>query len=142
MTLRTRRAPRPNTPLNDYYEHAAIPKSRKPEPVADLSEFAQRKSSFDRDAAFRDFVRAHTCLLSGDRNSECGGVTEFAHITTGGMGIKGSDLHAVPLCSNHHTAGPGAYHKLGSVEAFDSVHGTNLWRSNAELLAAFLRRRK
>jgi hypothetical protein len=142
MTLRSRRAPRPNTPLTEYYGSVALPKPRRPENVADLSELAQPKGNFDRDAAFRDFVRGHACLLSADRNNECGGVTEFAHITTGGTSIKGSDFHGVPLCSNHHTSGPGAYHKLGSVEAFDSVHGTNLWRSNAELLAAFLRRRR
>lgn len=142
MSLRSRRAPRPHTPLVEYYASAAIPKSQRSDEVADMSELAQPKGNFDRDAAIRDFVRGHACLLSADRNNECGGVTEFAHITTGGTSIKGSDYHAVPLCSNHHVAGPGAYHKLGSVEAFDAMHGTNLWRANAELLAAFLRRRK
>jgi hypothetical protein len=106
----------------------------------DTSDLALPKSHFDRDAQFKTFVRAHACLLAPWKNNECGGVTEFAHLTGGGRGIKGSDLHGVPLCTNHHTAGPGAFHALGSVSAFDSVHGTELWRENAELLAAWVRR--
>jgi len=104
------------------------------------SGLALSKEHFDRDAEFKAFVRGHACLLAPWKNNECGGITEFAHITTGGRGIKGSDLHGVPLCSNHHTAGPGSFHHLGSVEAFDSVHGTDLWRENALLLAAWIRR--
>lgn len=106
----------------------------------DTSALALSKEHFDRDGAFKSFVRSRPCLLSAWKNHECGGVTEFAHLTTGGRGIKGSDYHGVNLCSNHHTAAPGAFHKLGSVEAFDSVHGTNLWRTNAELLAEWARR--
>jgi hypothetical protein len=106
----------------------------------DTSAMPFSKEHFDTDAKFRAFVKGHPCVLSPWKNNECGGVTEFAHITTGGMQTKGSDFHGVPLCSNHHTAGRGAYHKLGSVEAFDSVHGTNLWRENALLLAAWIRR--
>ena len=106
----------------------------------DTSELALRKEHFDRSAKFKDFVRGHACILAPFKNEECGGVTEFAHITTGGLQRKGSDYFGVALCTNHHTAGRGAYHKLGSVEAFDSVHGTNLWRENADLLADYIRR--
>jgi hypothetical protein len=106
----------------------------------DTSELAIPKNHFDRSAKFRDFVRGHSCLLAGWRNEECGGVTEFAHITTGGLQTKGSDYFGVHLCSQHHRTGRGSYHKLGSVEAFDSVHGTDLWRVNAELLAEYIRR--
>ena len=108
----------------------------------DTSSLAFPKEHFDVDQKFRAFVAGHSCLLSGMRNEECGGVTEFAHITTGGRGIRGSDFYGVPLCTNHHQAGPGAYHKLGSVDAFDSVHGTNLWRECAGFLAAWIRRMK
>lgn len=108
----------------------------------DTSSLVLSKSHFDRDAQFKAFVRGHACLLAPWANHECGGITEFAHLTGGGRGIKGSDLHGVNLCTNHHTAGPGAFHRLGSVEAFDSVHGTELWRENAALLAAWVRRFK
>lgn len=106
----------------------------------DTSELLLSKAHFDRDPRFKAFVRNRLCLLSPWKNNECGGITEFAHITTGGLQRKGSDLHGVNLCTNHHTAGPGAYHRLGSVEAFDSVHGTDLWQENAVLLAAWVRR--
>jgi hypothetical protein len=106
----------------------------------DTRDLAFSKEHFDVDAKFRRFVTGHACVLSGHRNEECGGITEFAHITTGGLQRKGSDYFGVPLCSNHHTAGPGSYHRLGSVEAFDAAHGTNLWMENAAVLAAWVRR--
>lgn len=106
----------------------------------DTTTMPHQKAHFDRNAEFKAFVRGLACLLSGWRNEECGGVTEFAHITTGGLQRKGSDLHGVNLCGNHHRLGPGSFHHLGSVEAFDAVHGTNLWQSNAELLAEWVRR--
>lgn len=108
----------------------------------DTRDLAHSKKHFDVDAKFRTFVSGRACLLAGWRNEECGGITEFAHITTGGRGIKGSDYFGVNLCSNHHRTAPGSYHNLGSVEAFDSVHGTNLWMECAGLLAEHVRRMK
>jgi hypothetical protein len=98
------------------------------------------KKHFDRDAKFRAFVSGHECLLAPWKIAECSGKTEFAHITTGGRSVKGSDYFGVPLCGGHHRTGDGSYHNLGSLEAFDSVHGTNLWRVSAELLAEWVRR--
>jgi hypothetical protein len=115
-------------------------KEDRPRRPMDTSELALPKENFDREARFRLFVSGHACLLSPWKNNECRGITEFAHITTGGRGIKGSDLHGVALCSGHHRTGPGSYHNLGSVEACDSTHGTDLWRENALLLAAWIRR--
>mgnify|MGYP001613379854 CR=1 FL=1 len=98
------------------------------------------KEHFDVDPKFRAFVKGHPCLLAPWVNHECGGVTEFAHLVTGGLSVKCSDYFGVSLCTNHHTAGPGSFHHLGSVEAFDWTHGTDLWRENAALLAAWVRR--
>jgi hypothetical protein len=108
----------------------------------DTSGLPFARPHFDRDEQFKDFVREHLCILSPFANHECGGITEFAHLVNGAMSRKCSDYFGVPLCTNHHTAGPGSFHNLGSVEAFDSVHGTDLWRENAELLAAWIRRRR
>jgi hypothetical protein len=112
----------------------------RPKRSIDTSSLAMPRPSFDVDATFRKFVSGHACILSGSRNHECGGITEFSHLTNGGRGRKGSDYFGVPMCTNHHTAGPGAYHRLGSVEAFDQTHGTNLWRTAAEMLAEWIRR--
>jgi len=136
VTLR-RRQPRPETSADEL----AFPKSRRSseEPI-DTRDLKFSKMHFDRNAKFRDFVRGHACCMSGFANHECGGVTEFAHLINGGMAAKCSDLYGVPLCSAHHREGRSAFHKLGSVEAFDSVQGTNLWRVCAELLAEWIRR--
>lgn len=107
---------------------------------ADTSALPFPKAHFDRDAKFKAFVNAHACLLSGFANHDCGGVTEFSHLLTGGTSVKCSDYHAVPLCSNHHRLAPGSFHHLGSWESFESVHGINLWRENAALLAEWVRR--
>jgi hypothetical protein len=123
----------------------ALPKptreDRTKHPI-DTTGLVLQKEHPDRDAKFTAFVRGHSCLLSPWKNNECGGATEFAHITGGSRGMKGSDLHGVNLCGNHHRLAPGSYHHLGSVEAFDSVHGTDLWEENAKLLAAWVRRHK
>jgi len=107
----------------------------------DTSELAQPKAHFDHNGDFRSYVTGHSCHLSPFKNNECGGVSEFNHIGEHGLGIKGSDLHGVCLCSNHHRLSPGSYHHLGSIEAFDATHGTNLWRENTRLLVSFLLRK-
>ena len=39
----------------------------------------------------------------------------------GGMSMKASDYSCVPLCSDCHTRGPLAYHRIGK-RAFERVH--------------------
>lgn len=82
------------------------------------------------DARYRDFVRGQVCCVF---NTECGGVTEHAHLITAGRGIKASDHYAVPLCTLHHAA----QHRLG-ILTFAMNEGVDLWRVCAELLASYV----
>jgi hypothetical protein len=122
-----------------------IPKphrSKRLKGAIDTRALPHAKLHLDVEPHFRSFVRSHGCLLAPWKKGDCGGGAEFAHITVGGRGLKGSDYHGVCLCTNHHTAGPDSYHNLGSVEAFDATHGTGLWKENALLLAEWSRRRR
>lgn len=59
---------------------------------------------------------------------------ENAHLRTGGTGRKGPWWEIVDLCDECHRTGPSSLHNLGSVEAFDAHHGTDLW-ARARFLA-------
>ena len=64
------------------------------------------KANYYRSKNYRDFVKLRPCMVEGMvPKYQCVGVIEFHHIETGGMGIKGSDLAGVSLCSGHHAQG-------------------------------------
>jgi len=51
----------------------------------------------------------------------------------GGMGIKGSDLHAIPLCRLHHSE----YHHFGK-ETFWGRHNMDKWQVVAQTLEGYV----
>ena len=62
-----------------------------------------------RDPLYRAWIRTLPCTI-------CGSVwrVEAAHTgSDGGMSMKPSDYSCIPLCKNCHTAGKGAYHRIG-----------------------------
>ena len=62
-----------------------------------------------RDTAYRAWIRTLPC-------SACGSIwsVEAAHTgRDGGMSMKSSDYSCIPLCSDCHTRGPHAYHRIG-----------------------------
>lgn len=120
---------------NDLASRLTLPKpqyTEKREPI-DMSALPLAKSRPDRSAAFLDFVRGEICAAYAIDNAHCGGVTEAAHLETGGMSQKCSDYLTVPLCSEHHR-GAGSVHQVGLV-TFQITHGLNLWQVNAYLQA-------
>jgi hypothetical protein len=100
------------------------PKKRKP------SEFARIYGSRERVQAIKA-LRCEACW-------KYRGPSENAHIKTGGTGRKADFAFIVPLCRGHHRTDTDSLHNLGSVEAFDAKHGTNL-KARAAFLAEFLR---
>lgn len=73
---------------------------------------------------FLRFVRQHECAVSVSLGQVvCLGPTEAAHVrsgTDGGVGMKPSDSHALPLCSDHHRLqhqiGEGPFEKLTGID--------------------------
>ena len=49
-----------------------------------------------RDAKYLKWLRNQPCVVCQNPD------TEAHHTTTGGMGIKGADDRAIPLCHYHH----------------------------------------
>lgn len=108
------------------------------EPI-DYTVLEHAKNPPDRSRSFLDLVRGEVCCVNFQANAECGGKTEAAHLDGGNsMSMKGSDLLAVPLCTNHHVAGPGAQHRVGTM-TFQLNYGINLWEVVARLQAKFIR---
>ena len=89
-------------------------------------EWARAYGSVERVEA----VRAMRCCVPG-----CNGLSENAHITTGGMGRKADADKVANLCRGHHRTRRDSLHNLGSVEAFRRAHGVDLV-AVAERLAA------
>lgn len=46
---------------------------------------------------YLDFIRSKPCCLCGKE-----GPSEAHHVAQGGVGMKGSDMSCIPLCSEHH----------------------------------------
>lgn len=54
------------------------------------------KSKIPRDSKYLKWLRGHPCVI-------CNSIyTEAHHTSTGGIGIKGSDYEAVPVCHTCH----------------------------------------
>jgi hypothetical protein len=71
-----------------------------------------------RNDDYRAWIRTLPCLAC-----QVKGRSEAAHTgSDGGMSQKASDYSCVPLCSDCHTLGPGAYHRLGK-RTFEQRHG-------------------
>jgi hypothetical protein len=67
-----------------------------------------------RSKSYLQFIRSQPCII-------CGKKSEAHHSETGGMGIKASDLTAIPLCRFHHTQ----WHTIGR-QTFLSRYDINI----------------
>lgn len=93
----------------------------------------RKKATFNRAYGSRERVlllRAMPCSVPHCER----GPSDNAHTETGGLSYKAGFQTCVPLCRFHHLDGPDSYHALGSCEAFDRLHGTDL-RATARRLA-------
>ena len=97
------------------------PKKRKP------TEYARIWGSRNRVLT----IKALACWVCGR------GPSENCHLGNEGMGRRSGYQNIVNLCAAHHRTAKDSLHNLGSVEAFDRVHDTDL-RARAAFLAEFL----
>jgi hypothetical protein len=71
--------------------------------------------TLQRDGRYLDWIRSLPCLV-------CGRPAEAHHTGPHGLGKKADDSTAIPLCTEHHTMGRSAYHRIGCA-AFESRFG-------------------
>ena len=78
-------------------------------------------------SGFQAWIRSHGCVVEG-----CGERTIHVHHvrSRGAGGIDEGNL--VPLCVNHHVAGPKAIHTIGR-KTWEAYHGIDLAAAAAEL---------
>ena len=65
------------------------------------------KQKTPRDAKYLKWIRTQACTLCSHPQ------VEAHHTTSGGMGLKGSDYEAIPLCHNCHMQLHSVYGKGG-----------------------------
>ena len=97
---------------------------KKRNPKRRQSEFARCYGSKERVQA----IKALPCWNCRKRHAE------NAHTESGGTGRKAGWETVVDLCGVCHRTGSSSLHNLGSVDAFDREHGTDL-RARAQWLA-------
>ena len=95
--------------------------------MIDTSGLAFPKNPPARDKDHLAYVRGQVCAAWG---TDCGGVTEPAHLETAGRSMKASDFLIVPLCTKHHKE----QHDTG-ILTFQMNNTVNLWEVCARLLA-------
>ena len=70
-----------------------------------------------RDEDYKEWIRQQPCEVCHKPAP-----SEAAHTgTDGGMSMKASDYSCIPLCSECHTRGPLAYHRIGK-RAFERLN--------------------
>lgn len=116
-----------------------LPKRRKP------PKMGLREPSQIRCPAHLKWIRGHECAISGHVLHVCNGRIEAAHVrrgTDGGVGIKPSDIWAIPLCSSahrdQHNAGEATFEKYWKIDmkamAEDMARRSPALRKRAKVL--------
>ncbi len=118
---------RPGGSIKRKRPRPATPQARKRKAAKKQSEWARIYGSKERVEAIKTLV----CYACGKERAE------NAHTENGGTGRKAGWETIADLGPNCHTLAQDSLHRLGSVEAFDRVHGTDL-RARAAFLAALL----
>jgi hypothetical protein len=81
-----------------------------------------------RSEKYLDYVRSLPCAVGG-----CGHKAEPHHTEGGGVGRKGSDLYAIPLCRMHHQA----HNTIGRFTFYINVE-LDRWEVVARTLAGYM----
>lgn len=63
-----------------------------------------KDGAIHRDRKFLDWLRTQECFVTGMKTNESHGV-DPAHTGVGGRGLKGPDMHALPLAHSLHLEG-------------------------------------
>jgi len=85
-----------------------------------------------RDEGYKEWIRTLACCACGHPAPN-----EAAHTgVDGGISMKASDYSCVSLCSECHTRGSLAYHRIGK-RAFERLHGVRFAALACELLRAW-----
>lgn len=142
--LRRSRKPRPS----DAYDVLAMPKVRRDpnaEPM-DTRGLPQQKLRPNRNEAYRNWLRLQPCSVRGlvdsetDQKHVCWSPQETsfgrplsdpAHTSRAGMGIKANDSECIPLCRHAHRASEGQESR------FDRRFGIDRFAIAAEHFARF-----
>jgi len=80
-----------------------------------------------RSEKYLAFVRSLSCSVCVEE------LNIIPHHTGGGMGLKGSDLSAIPLCHEHHDF----YHRQGK-DTFAKTYMVDLWEVRARTLEKYV----
>ena len=96
---------------------------------------ARRKKEWTRSYGSPERVMAVT--LMGCAVSWCTGLSQNAHLETGGTGRKADADKVVNLCIRHHLWNDDSLHALGSAKAFDMVHDTDLYAIAEDIESLF-----
>ncbi len=82
-----------------------------------------------RDPKFLAFIRSQPCLICGGKDQ-----VHAHHTETGGIGTKGSDHSAVPLCWNHHREVHDKYGKRGPWSEAELIEIRRVYLAKAKQL--------
>lgn len=107
-----------------------IPKDYRRKGRIDCRTVKYAKTVPDRDKEYLRFVRSQVCATW---STECGGVTEAAHLETFWRGKKASDYYTAPLCTYCHRL----QHQIG-LGSFQVEREVNLWRVAAKLVVRYM----
>ena len=86
------------------------------------------KPNTPRDKKYLAFVRMLPCSVRG-----CPGKSTAHHTSNSGTAIKGSDYHAIPLCTKHHDE----HNHLGKVSFYEK-YNLDRWECVAKTLEAWM----
>jgi hypothetical protein len=90
-----------------------------------VSNVMSSKATIGKSEDYLDYVRSLPCRICDDNP------VDPHHTETGGVGMKGSDFTAIPLCRKHHDE----YHSVGK-KSFGELHGIIVWEK--EVLAVLI----
>lgn len=83
-----------------------------------------------RSKKYHQFVKTLDCCVN---DGNCQGDTVPHHTSTGGTGMKGSDLDEIPLCHYHHDE----HDRMGKLSFYDD-NNIDRWKCVADTLKKFI----
>lgn len=113
--------------INQFKMPAKSPKS-----LSDGSKVVKQVP--ERDANYLKFIRNLPCLVCGVQASHA------HHASFRGLGEKGSDLSAIPLCHDHHTGKSDSIHSIG-IDKFEVKHKVDITSIQVSLFQQYKRLR-
>jgi len=108
-----------------------LPKSEDRD-IGESRVYKPRRKVKEQDEDYLNLIRSLPCCACGKYGCHP------HHMEVGGMGTKGSDYSAIPLCPEHHTMGDKAIHRIGPLGFFLEFQ-LNFEEVKAECLTKYIR---